>query len=172
MSRQDTDTADGNGARPHVYFPDRQPELFDGVLGRRLVAFLVDACIIFGLSLAGWMLFGVLGILTFGLAWLLIGLVFPFVALGYVGLTLGGPASATLGMRLMGLEMRTWYGARMYLLLAVVHAVIFWILLGAFTPLILLVGLFNARRRLLHDFLLGTVVINSAPAAARRAGAA
>jgi uncharacterized RDD family membrane protein YckC len=29
------------------------------------------------------------------------------------------------------------------------------------TPLVLLVGLFNGRRRLLHDIVLGTVVINS-----------
>jgi uncharacterized RDD family membrane protein YckC len=29
------------------------------------------------------------------------------------------------------------------------------------SPLVLLVGLFNGRRRLLHDVLLGTVVINS-----------
>jgi len=28
------------------------------------------------------------------------------------------------------------------------------------TPLVLLIGLFNARKRLLHDILLGTVVIN------------
>jgi uncharacterized RDD family membrane protein YckC len=28
------------------------------------------------------------------------------------------------------------------------------------TPLVLLVGLFNGRRRLLHDMILGTVVIN------------
>jgi uncharacterized RDD family membrane protein YckC len=29
------------------------------------------------------------------------------------------------------------------------------------TPAIVLVGLFNGRRRLLHDIILGTVVINS-----------
>jgi uncharacterized RDD family membrane protein YckC len=29
------------------------------------------------------------------------------------------------------------------------------------TPLVLLIGLFNGRRRLLHDIILGTVVINS-----------
>jgi uncharacterized RDD family membrane protein YckC len=38
------------------------------------------------------------------------------------------------------------------------------------TPLILLVGLFNARRRLLHDMLVGTVLVNNpARAAALRA---
>jgi uncharacterized RDD family membrane protein YckC len=29
------------------------------------------------------------------------------------------------------------------------------------TPLVLLVGLFNGRRRLLHDIILGTIIINS-----------
>jgi uncharacterized RDD family membrane protein YckC len=39
--------------------------------------------------------------------------------------------------------------------------VLFWVSVSFFTPLILLVGLFNGRRRLLHDMILGTVVINS-----------
>ncbi len=38
---------------------------------------------------------------------------------------------------------------------------VYWISISVLTPLVLLVGLFNARRRLLHDFLLGTVVINT-----------
>jgi uncharacterized RDD family membrane protein YckC len=29
------------------------------------------------------------------------------------------------------------------------------------TPLVLLIGLFNSRRRLLHDIILGTIIINS-----------
>jgi uncharacterized RDD family membrane protein YckC len=42
-----------------------------------------------------------------------------------------------------------------------VHAVIYWISVSVLTPLILLIGLFNDRRRLLHDILLGTVIINN-----------
>jgi len=160
MTHADSGYEADESLRPHAYFPDTQPELFDGVLGRRFVAFLVDAVIILALTFAGWLLLGVLGILTFGLAWLLIGLVFPVVALGYTGLTLGGPASATIGMRMVGLQMRTWYGSPMYFVLAVVHAVLFWVSISILTPFILLVGLFNDRRRLLHDFLVGTVVIN------------
>jgi uncharacterized RDD family membrane protein YckC len=69
-------------------------------------------------------------------------------------------------MRAVGLEMRTWYGAPCYFVLGAVHAVGFYVSVSALTPLVLLVGLFNGRRRLLHDILLGTIVIN---AAARRA---
>ena len=130
-------------------------------LSRRLLAFLFDAAIILALTLAGWVLLLLLGVLTFGLAWLAMGLVFPFVALVYSGMTLGGPNSATLGMRIMGIELRTWYGDRPYFVLGAVHAVFFWVSVSILTPFIVLIGPFNSRRRLLHDFLLGTVVINS-----------
>jgi uncharacterized RDD family membrane protein YckC len=87
-------------------------------------------------------------------------------ALFYYGTTLGGPASATIGMRAMEIEMRTWYGASSYFLLGAVHAIVYWVSVSVLTPLILVVGLFNARGRLLHDFLVGTVVINNATRAA------
>jgi uncharacterized RDD family membrane protein YckC len=73
----------------------------------------------------------------------------------------GSPRSATLGMRVMDLEMRTWYGAPAYFVLGAVHAVAFWVSLSALTPLILLVCFFNDRRRLLHDMAVGTIVINN-----------
>jgi uncharacterized RDD family membrane protein YckC len=42
-----------------------------------------------------------------------------------------------------------------------VHAVVFWLTTSFLTPLILLVGVFNDRKRLLHDMVVGTVVINN-----------
>jgi uncharacterized RDD family membrane protein YckC len=51
----------------------------------------------------------------------------------------------------------------MFPLLAILHALIFWISISVLTPLILLVGLFTARRQLLHDLLLGVVALNSGP---------
>jgi uncharacterized RDD family membrane protein YckC len=39
--------------------------------------------------------------------------------------------------------------------------VLFWLSISLLTPFVLLIGPFNGRRRLLHDFVLGTVVINS-----------
>jgi uncharacterized RDD family membrane protein YckC len=62
--------------------------------------------------------------------------------------------------------MRTWYGAPAYFVLGAVHAVVFWCSVSFFTPFILLVAFFNERRRLLHDILLGTVVINNPQRAA------
>ena len=64
-------------------------------------------------------------------------------------------------MRVMDLELRTWYGAPGYFVLGAMHAVLFWVSISFLTPFVVLVGLFNGRRRLLHDIVLGTVVINS-----------
>ena len=60
----------------------------------------------------------------------------------------------------MNIQMRTWYGAPSYFLLGVAHAILFWLTVSLLTPFILLVGFFSTRRRLLHDMLIGTVVIN------------
>ncbi|HEY8268634.1 MAG TPA: RDD family protein [Xanthobacteraceae bacterium] len=155
--------------KPNAYDPDTQPELFDGVLARRFFAFILDAFIIVVPIIMLTLFIALFGLVTFGIGWLLFFLLTPiFVlwAIVYTGATLGSPQSATIGMRTMGLEMRTWYGSPMYFLLGAVHVIFFWALVTALTPLILLVGLFNRRRRLLHDFLTGTIVINNGTRAA------
>jgi uncharacterized RDD family membrane protein YckC len=148
---------------PHAYDPAAHPELFAGVLMRRIVAFVIDVVIIALPLFAVSIFIFILGFFTFGLGWLLFWLLSPawvIWALVYYGVTLGGPESATIGMRAMGLQMRTWYGAPAYFVLGAVHAVVFWVSVSLLTPFILLVGLFNARRRLLHDMLVGTIVVN------------
>jgi uncharacterized RDD family membrane protein YckC len=168
-------SGDTFGARPHVYDPATNPELFEGVLARRMIAFLIDVVII-ALPMALIALFIlVFGLVTFGLGWALFFLFYPIGvlwALFYYGLTLGGAHSATIGMRVMDIEMRTWYGAPAYFVLGAVHAVIYWVSVSVLTPLILLVALFNDRRRLLHDIVLGAVIINNPyrAEAKRRAG--
>ncbi len=147
--------------RPHAFDPAAQPEYFDGVLGRRVIAFLIDVMIIFALWIAAAVILLFAGIFTLGLAWLLFGAVFPVVALGYNAWTLSRPVSATVGMRLMDLEMRTWYGDRMYALLAAFHALLYYFTVTMLTPFVLLIAPFNNRKRCLHDFLAGTVVINA-----------
>jgi uncharacterized RDD family membrane protein YckC len=106
----------------------------------------------------------VFGLVTLGFGFILYFLLWPATiiwALFYYGITFGSPASATIGMRVMDLEMRTWYGSPAYFVLGAVHALVYWISVSVLTPLILLVGFFNERRRLLHDILVGTVIINN-----------
>lgn len=154
----------GQSSAPPVRFVyDRatDPDLFDDILAKRIVAFVIDAILIVLLMIPAALLVLVLGIVTLGLGWLLYPPLFAIVALGYVALTLGGPASATLGMRIAGVEMRTWSGQKIFPLLAVMHALIFWFSVAILTPLVLLVGLFTERRQLLHDLLLGVVALDA-----------
>jgi uncharacterized RDD family membrane protein YckC len=156
-------TASGH-FQPHAFDPWAQPELFRGVLTRRALAFLIDLIVLSIPVILAIVLIAVFGVITLGLGWALFWLVSPATviwAVIYYGASLGGPHSATLGMRVMDLELRTWYGAPGYFVLGAMHAVLFWTSVSFLSPLVLLVGLFNGRRRLLHDFLLGTVVINS-----------
>ena len=156
--------------KPHAYDPVTQPEMFEGVLARRVLAFVIDFVIIsIPVVLAAMFIFA-FGIVTLGLGfalyWLLPAATVIW-AIFYFGVTLGGPASATIGMRVVDLEMRTWYGGPAYFVLGAVHAVAFWLSISALTPFILLVAFFNERRRLLHDIVLGTVVVNNAARASQ-----
>jgi uncharacterized RDD family membrane protein YckC len=150
--------------QPHAFDPWSQPELFRGVLTRRAFAFLIDVMVLSIPVILAVIFIAVFGVVTLGLGWALFWLVSPasvIWALIYYGASLGGPHSATIGMRMMDLQMRTWYGAPSYFVLGAMHAVLFWVSVSVLSPLVLLVGLFNGRRRLLHDIILGTVVINS-----------
>lgn len=160
--------------KPHAYDPVRNPELFEGVPARRVIAFCIDFVIISVPVMLASLFILLLAIVTFGFGLVLFLLLSPAAliwALFYYAATLGSPASATIGMRMMDLEMRTWYGAPAYALLGAVHAIVFWISVSMLSPLVLLVALFNARRRLVHDFAVGTVVINNSARAAALAPA-
>ncbi len=160
MTEQITQRAGGKFAdQPHAYDPVAQPQLFAGLIRKRSVAFVVDAIIILVLTALAYVAVALLGIITLGLAWLLFGLVFPAVGLGYNAITIGGLNSATIGQRMMGLEVRMWYGGKVTPLIAAFHALLFWVSLVVFFP-ILLWALFDSRKRCLHDILAGVVVIN------------
>ena len=150
--------------KPHAYDPATQPELFEGVLARRVMAFVIDLVLITVPLIFLAICIFVFGLVTLGLGWFLFFLMGPVAviwALLYYGLTFGSAASATIGMRVMDLEMRTWYGAPCYFLLGAVHAIAYWLTVSFLTPFILLVGLVTDRKRLLHDMLVGTIVINN-----------
>lgn len=150
--------------KPHAYDPVVNPELFEGVLARRCIAFVIDVIIIAIPVLFAAAFIFVVGLVTLGLGWILYWILSPAAvvwAVCYYGLTFGSAASATVGMRVMEIEMRTWYGAPAYFVLGSVHAIVYWLTISFLTPLILLVAFFNQRRRLLHDMLVGTIVINN-----------
>ena len=161
-----TDFSHGTGpgfrARPAAELTDMdlRPDLYEGVITKRIGALVVDVVIISVLVLLGYAATFVMGFLTLGLAWLAFGLVFPAIALGYHMVSIGGPWSATPGMRLMGLEMFETTGGRPTWIVGLAHPLIFWIT-GTLTAfLVAFIALFDARGRTLQDMLTGVVVVN------------
>ena len=139
--------------------PAAHPELFEGVLWRRALAYLIDAFCIGLIAVAVLVLFLLLTVLSLGLLapglWFLFGL----IPLAYHTLLVGGPHAATFGMRAFDLELRSSNGARPGLLQALAHAALFYLTVGATASLVLLFALFNRRKRTLHDVLTGMLMV-------------
>ncbi len=140
---------------PPAYLPGNlPPAAFSGVLIRRMTAFMLDLIIVSIFSVAIWF---ALGFLTLGFAWLFLPPIFPLVAFFYNGLTVSGPQMATPGMRAMDLELRMLDGQRVSFLIAAAHAVLLYLSLYLFAP-ILLVALVTDGKRCLHDILAGVIM--------------
>jgi hypothetical protein len=89
--------------------PLAEPALYDGVLSRRVVAYLVDVTLIAFLYICASLVFGLAGILTFGALTPLGIVVLAVLPVGYHTIFLGRQG-ATPGMRLFDLELRAWTG--------------------------------------------------------------
>jgi uncharacterized RDD family membrane protein YckC len=143
----------------NLRIPSPDWRAYQGVLSRRVFAFVLDYLIVALLWVPAAVVVFFLGILTFGLGFLLYPVLFAAVAMLYFGVTVGGRNQASPGMNMMGLAIARTDGRPMDFLTAIVHLVIFWIANALLTPLILLIGLFTDRGRLLHDLLIGTVTV-------------
>jgi uncharacterized RDD family membrane protein YckC len=132
------------------------------VLGRRLLGYLVDLVMIAIIMAALWIVIAVVGILTLGFGWMLFALL-PLTAIAYNAITVGGPAQATLGMRLAGVRVIDPAGGRVSVLTAAVHALLFYVALSTAVLLAvdILVGLARSDRRLGHDLLSGVALVRA-----------
>lgn len=132
--------------------------LTDGVVFRRVWAWLIDALAIAVIAGVLWVLLVTFGLLTLGLGLPLLGLL-PVVPLAYHVGFVAAPGSATPGQALMGLTVRRdedlgppslaqagLFTLGLYVTLA---AGVVW----------LVVALFTARGRALHDIVAGVVVV-------------
>jgi uncharacterized RDD family membrane protein YckC len=117
------------------------PEAYEGVLLRRVLAYFVDLCVIGVLCLLFWIAFAVLWVLSLGLLGPVLWFLFGLIPLAYHTLLLSGPWSATLGMRLFDVELRSINGERPGFLQALAQTALFYITVGATCSLILLVAL-------------------------------
>ena len=78
--------------KPHAYDPATQPEYFEGVLSRRMMAFLIDVVIICLPVLFASLFILVFGLLTLGLGWMLFWLLSPGGSSGRSSITAGRSA--------------------------------------------------------------------------------
>ena len=154
---------------PGMPDPMALPEAYEGVLWRRTLAYFVDLCVIGLIAVLCWIIFAVLWVLSFGLLGPVLWLLFGLIPLAYHTLMLSGPWSATLGMRLFDVELRSVTGERPGFLQALMQTALFYITVWATCSLILLLVLFNRHKRTLHDMAAGTVMVRRFPV--RRAAA-
>lgn len=146
--------------------PWGHPRYFMGITLRRVYAYLLDIVVVGLLSGMVFVASVILGALTLGLLWPVLMILLGLVPILYHTLTIASTRSATLGMRIAGIKVMSIApgaeqdGGRPTLLQAMIQTVGFYGSLALSCMLILLVALFNPRRRALHDFLAGTVVVN------------
>ena len=138
------------------------PRALEGVRTRRIFAIGFDLVFITIIVGVLFVALAFLGLVTFGLTWLLIPILYPAVALLYNGLTISGWRRGTPGMRLMDVEMRLVDGSRTPFINAAVHAVLFYLSWTILTPLVLAVTLASRHKRCLHDMLSGVIVTRRA----------
>ena len=131
---------------------------FDNVRTRRVMAVLIDWAIVVALCIPVAIVIFFLGVATLGLGFALYGAMFPVMALLYSGFTMGGPAQATIGMKMMDLHVERLDGRAMDFYVAAAHTFLFWAANVLLTPFILLVTLFTEGKRAVHDLLTESVV--------------
>ena len=150
-------------ARPTLPDPQTAPELFEGLLSRRVAAFMIDLIVMGAMILVFAFVGLIAGLVTFGLGWLALVFVVPATIVLYYGATLGSPRRATLGMRAMDLVLTPTRGQPLDGWMAIIHAGVFWITTWISWPLSLLFALFTPRRQMLHDLVTGTLMLRRSP---------
>ena len=134
--------------------------LTDGVIIRRIFAWVIDAVILSVLLAALWVCLFLFGVLTLGLGMPLLALV-PIAPVFYGWFFVSSPMAATPGQAMMGLMVcrnedlgppGPWRALATTVLFYVTLATtlgVFWFAVAFITP----------RRRTLHDILSGTIVV-------------
>jgi len=143
--------------------PLAQPEYYRSILSRRFIAWLVDSAILLVLMGGAFFVLVFTKIISFGLLALPVSLGFLVVPLVFYTVLLGGPGSATPGMRIVGITLRSWDNRPPDYVQALLRTLLHYATVVFLSPLVLIVVLCNGRHRALHDYLSGTVVVNCLP---------
>ncbi len=143
--------------------PETAPELFEGVLTRRVIAFVIDFVILSAVVAIAALVALVVGIFTLGLGFLAAPFIFILSIVLYYGATLGSPRRATIGMQIMDIVLTPTRGQPLDGWQAFAHPLIYWLTCWVLAPISLLAALFTPRRQLLHDLVLGVLMVRRSP---------
>ena len=131
------------------------PALYDGVMLRRVVAYLIDVGILF---VSSWFIMILLGVLSLGIAFFFIAGIFTLLALTYHTFFIARNA-ATPGMSLLDLQVTTPEAQPPDFGQALVTTVLFYLSVLVTVWIVLIVPLLNHKHRTLHDFSAGTLIV-------------
>lgn len=140
------------------------PRRYEGILLRRFCATIQDFSIACILSTMLWLAnclatIGTLGIVSLP-AFALAPVVIHVVMAGYL---MAGSHGATIGMRAFGLRVVNLEGRKIDHVQAFLMVAMYFATVTVFFP-VLALGFFAERARLLHDIVVGTVVVRADPA--------
>lgn len=138
----------------HLPDPVRQPEFYESVTAKRLLAWLVDSVLIMALVLAALPFTIFTGIFFLPVMYLVLGF-------AYRGATIAG-GSATWGMRLMAVELRGPDGRRLDPATAFLHTLGYTVSMSlpVLQAVSIVLMLTTARGQGLTDHVLGTAALN------------
>lgn len=149
--------------KPNLPDPATAPELFEGLLSRRVMAYFIDLVVLAVIAGLVLLVSTVGGFLSFGLAWLLLPVSMVAALVLYYAATLGSPKRATIGMAMMDLVLTPTRDTRLDGWMAFFHPLLFWTTFWVSWPVSLILPLLTPRRQMLHDLVLGTLVVRRSP---------
>lgn len=146
------------GILPGLPDPEIDRQFYEGVPARRFVAWVLDVTLVLVVGIPMALVFG---LVTLGFGFALFPLIIAATGFCYRTLTLA-TGSATLGMRLMGLEFRKSDGSHFDTLTAVLHTTLYmlcmsFVVLQAVSCVTIVT---TAYRQSLPDMALRTTAIN------------
>lgn len=134
--------------------PEIDPQFYDAVPLKRLLAWLIDVVIVTAFVLAVVFLTFGFGIFAFPFIWLVTNFAYRVLTIA--------SRSATWGMQFAGIELRNARGNRFDIAEAATHTVLYYLLNMAMIGQVISAGmmLLTDKGQGFHDYVLGTTAIN------------
>ena len=138
--------------------PEADRDFYEGVPTRRLVAWVIDALVVLAIGVPVGVLFG---LFTLGFGFALFPVILGGVSFLYRTATISA-ASATLGMRFVGIELRRGDGSRFDLFTAALHTAIYMVCFSVIVlQMVSAAAMIGTRYgQGLPDIILGTTAIH------------